>query len=261
MAYQHIGVLTDATETANDALAQLTKWQQIVPIASQKDAKNVDVLVVLGGDGFMLHSLHEYMQCGLPIYGMNCGTVGFLMNSFSEAELLARINHAVETRIHPLSMKVTTSKGKVHEALAINEVSLLRHSGQAAHIRVSIDDTVKLEHMISDGVLVATPAGSSAYNASAGGPIIPIRSQLLAITPLSIFRPRRWRGAVVPDRVTITFDILDSAKRPVNAVADFNEFSHAETVEVKKAEDMPITLLFDQGHSLEDRILREQFTI
>ena len=221
--------------------------------------QDADVIVALGGDGLMLQTLRQFIDSGVPIYGMNRGSVGFLMNDYREDELLERLASAEVTAIHPLAMRVRDADGIEHEAMAINEVSLFRESYQAAKLRLSIDGTVRMEELICDGVLVATPAGSTAYNLSAYGPILPINSQLLALTPICPFRPRRWRGALLPDRARIRIEVLEAAKRPVGSAADNIEFR--SVVEVTIAEDLArsMPMMFDQGHSLGERILTEQF--
>jgi NAD+ kinase len=216
------------------------------------------VIVALGGDGFMLQTLHAFLQRRVPIYGMNLGSVGFLMNSFQEADLPRRIEAAQPTKIHPLLMRTMSPAGE-KTALAFNEVSLLRQTHQAAKLRILLDGKVRLDELVCDGILVSTPAGSTAYNLSAHGPILPIESALLAITPLSAFRPRRWRGALLPRHVQIRFDILEHDKRPVSAVADNVEVRDVSRVEVAEDRDTTVTMLFDPGHSLDDRILDEQF--
>jgi len=220
---------------------------------------SAEVIVALGGDGFMLQTLHAFMNTGKPIYGMNCGSVGFLMNEFQEDGLAERLDAAVTTAVHPLAMRATDAFGSTHKAYAINEVSLLRQSYQAAKLRISIDGHVRLEELICDGVLVATPAGSTAYNLSAHGPILPIYAPLLAITPLSAFRPRSWRGALVPDRVEVRIEALEAVKRPVNAVADNVEFKSVIEVTVAQDKQAESLIMFDPDHSWDERILTEQF--
>jgi NAD+ kinase len=221
--------------------------------------EEADVIVALGGDGLMLQTLHAFMNTGKPIYGMNCGSVGFLMNEFHEDRLPERLAAAVSSAIHPLSMHATDAAGTSHQAYAINEVSLLRQSYQAAKLRITIDGHVRLEELICDGLLVATPAGSTAYNLSAHGPILPIYAPLLALTPISAFRPRTWRGALLPDHVEVRIDALEAAKRPVNAVADNVEFKSVVTVIVKQDKTAESLILFDPDHSWDERILSEQF--
>lgn len=240
----------DEAERARDTL--VAHYGEVPP-------EEADVIVALGGDGLMLQALHRFMNTGIPIYGMNRGSVGFLMNEFSEQDLIERLNRAEPTVIKPLSMKAADIHGREHSALAINEVSLLRQSFQAAKLRVLIDGKVRLPELICDGILVATPAGSTAYNLSAHGPIIPINSPLLALTPISPFRPRRWRGALLPGEAHIGLEILEADKRPVNAVADHTEIRSVATVHVQQAAESEALMLFDPGHNLDERILAEQF--
>jgi NAD+ kinase len=222
-------------------------------------ADSADVIVALGGDGLVLQTLHEYMKSKRPIYGMNCGSVGFLTNDYSEEGLPARLERAEAATIYPLRMRGRIQDGRAVEALAINEVSLLRETRQAAKIRILVDGRMRMSELICDGVLVATPAGSTAYNLSAHGPIIPIGAPLLALTPISAFRPRRWRGALLPHTARVTFEIIEPDKRPVSATADHVEFRDVLQVDVEEDRSIAITLLFDQGHSLDERILAEQF--
>ncbi|NDF11562.1 MAG: NAD kinase [Proteobacteria bacterium] len=255
-----IGVIASETKAARQALSRLAKLYDFTRIDAEKPEKaKVDVVLALGGDGFMLHTLHEFINSGIPIYGMNCGTVGFLMNTYQEKKLLERIAAARPTMIHPLLMKVLTREDKVIERRAINEVSLMRQTAQAAHIQISIDGIVQMKELVGDGVLVSTPAGSSAYNASLGGPIMPLRTEIVSLTPISPFRPRRWGGAILPDRARVGFQVIDPKKRPVTAVADFVATKNVVSVEVMKDKSQSVTLLFDPGHSLEERILKEQF--
>jgi NAD+ kinase len=218
-----------------------------------------DVIVALGGDGFMLQTLHRHMNLEIPIYGMNQGTVGFLMNSFEADGLLDRIDRAETAVLHPLRMKATQESGSMQEALAINEVSLLRQSRQAAKISISIDGRVRIPELVCDGVLVATPAGSTAYNLSAHGPILPLDAGVMALTPISAFRPRRWRGALLPRNAKVEFEILDPYKRPVSAVADTTEVRDVVVVSIYEERSIALRLLFDPEHNLEERILNEQF--
>jgi NAD+ kinase len=220
---------------------------------------DADIIVALGGDGFMLQSLHTFLGKGKPIYGMNLGSVGFLMNEFRQEELLIRLAAAERAIVHPLRMLAHTAKGKT-EALAFNEVSLLRESRQAAKIAIHVDGRPRIAELICDGVLVSTPAGSTAYNLSAHGPILPIDAALLALTPISAFRPRRWRGAILPHKAKVKFDILESRKRPVSAVADDFEVRDVSCVEVAEDRSIAMTMLYDAGHNLDERILAEQFT-
>jgi len=218
------------------------------------------VVVALGGDGFMLESLHRRIPDGPPIYGMNRGSVGFLMNEYAEDDLLERINAAERAIIHPLRMRSRDLAGDTSEALAINEVSLLRQTRQTAKLRISIDGKVRLVELVCDGALVATPAGSTAYNLSAHGPIIPIDARVLALTPISAFRPRRWRGALLPHTAKVRFEILEPEKRPVSAVADNFEVRDVISVEVAEDREIALTMLFDAGRSLDERVLAEQFS-
>jgi NAD+ kinase len=207
----------------------------------------------------MLQTLHRFINDKIPIYGMNRGSVGFLMNDYKEEELLERLAAAETSRIHPLAMIATDAAGKAHKSLAINEISLFRQRYQAAKLKIAIDEKVRLEELICDGILVATPAGSTAYNLSAHGPILPIKSSLLAITPISPFRPRRWRGAIVPNRVHISISVLEPEKRPVSAVADHFETRNVIKVEVGQARAIELFMMFDREHGLEERVLDEQF--
>jgi NAD+ kinase len=220
---------------------------------------DADVIVALGGDGFMLSTIHEFLGVGVPIYGMNIGSVGFLMNEFREEDLLDRLAAAQPIELYVLRMTASDRNGNVTKAFAINEVSLLRESRLAAKIRIRIDDIVRLDELICDGLLVSTPAGSTAYNLSAHGPIIPLGAGLLALTPISAFRPRRWNGALLPRNSVVTFEVLDPALRPVSAVADFTEIRDVVSVEITEDQKTTQTLLFDPEHNLEERILREQF--
>ena len=218
-----------------------------------------DVVVALGGDGLMLQTLHRFMSSGKPIYGMNRGSVGFLMNEFQTDNLRERLAAARTSIVHPLIMRARTEGGEEVTARAINEVSLLRQSYQAAKMRISIDGTERMRELVADGVLVATPAGSTAYNLSVNGPIVPLGAPLVALTPISAFRPRRWRGALLPDTAKVAIDILEPEKRPVNAVADHFETKNVVRVEIAMDHETGLVLLHDPGHSLDERILREQF--
>jgi NAD+ kinase len=221
---------------------------------------DADVVVALGGDGFMLETLHQMLGRNLPVYGMNRGSVGFLMNEYHGDDLLERIDSAQETVLSPLRMTATTQNGRKVDAIAINEVALFRETRQTAKIRIEIDGIARLEELICDGVLIATPAGSTAYNLSAHGPIVPIGAQVLALTPISAFRPRRWRGALLPFGTTFDLTVLEPVKRPVSAVADFTEVRDVVHVQVAEDHDRHVRLLFDAEHNLEERILKEQFS-
>ena len=237
-------------QEARDRLSR--RYGEVAPAQAQ-------VIVALGGDGFMLETLHAHLKQGPPIYGMNRGSVGFLMNDYAEDDLLERIARAERTVIHPLVMVAIDRNRKQHRALAINEVSLLRQTRQTAKLCVSIDGKVRMPELVCDGVMVATPAGSTAYNLSAHGPIVPINAQVLALTPISAFRPRRWRGAILPNTAVVTFRARETDKRPVSAVADNVEFQNIAEVVVREDRSHQVTLLFDPGTGLEERVLSEQF--
>ena len=255
VAFEKICVLASPMPEAQEAKHDLrTRYGHVTP-------EEADVIVALGGDGFMLNTLHETMDLGVPVYGMNRGTVGFLMNEFSPEALPARLEAAKVARINPLRMVATTALERRRTAIAINEVALLRETRQAAKIRVLIDGEERLPELICDGVMVATPAGSTAYNLSAHGPIIPIRARLLALTPVATFRPRRWRGALLPHDTCVTFEILEQAKRPVSATADHTEVRDVTKVDVAAAPEIEMSLLYDPGHGLEERLIREQFAV
>jgi NAD+ kinase len=241
---------------APDAMAACERLSKTYGNAPEAEANAV---VALGGDGFMLTMLHKFRDKGIPIYGMHRGTIGFLMNEFREEGLHERLAVAQSNKIHPLMMEATDDTGKVHRAPALNEVSLLRQSYQAAKLRIHIDGKVRMEELICDGMLVATPVGSTAYNLSAHGPILPLAAPFLALTPISPFRPRRWRGAMVPDRADIEIEILEKEKRPVSAVADHFEVRSVVRVAARMDMHSSVEMLFDPGHSLDERILNEQF--
>ena len=219
-----------------------------------------EVVVALGGDGFMLHTLHATETLDIPVYGMNRGTVGFLMNAFAADDLPARLHDAEETVINPLSMVATTVNGEVHRALAINEVSLLRAGPQAAKLRISVDGKMRMQELVCDGALVATPAGSTAYNYSAHGPILPIGTDVLALTAMAAFRPRRWRGALLPKNAVVRFDVIEPDKRPVMADADSRSVRKVVSVEIRSEPKVSHRLLFDTGHGLDERLQQEQFS-
>lgn len=239
--------------SAKQAIEKLEKKYDFSP------ESEADIVVALGGDGFLLQTLHRLMGRNIPVYGMNLGSVGFLMNDFSVDGLMERLTGAQKVDLHPLRMQVTDMKGKKHTAVAINEVSMLRETRQTAKLRISVDEVVRMEELICDGAMVSTPAGSTAYNLSAHGPILPLTADVLALTPISAFRPRRWRGALLPRVAKIKFEVLEPEKRPVSAVADFTEVRDAHIVEVTEDRSVSLTILFDSDHELEERILREQF--
>jgi NAD+ kinase len=252
-SFNKVAFVASQTPEARDALAALERRYGNV------EAQAADAVVALGGDGLMLQTLHKFMNSGKPIYGMHRGTVGFLMNEFAEENLHERLAAAQVAVIHPLLMRARDAKGDVHEHYAINEVSLFRQTYQAARLRILIDGQERLAELMADGVLVSTPAGSTAYNLSAQGPIIPINAPLLALTPISPFRPRRWRGALLPDTAQVTIEVLEADKRPVAAVADHGEVRSVRSVDVSMDHGISMHMLFDPGHSLDERILREQF--
>ena len=224
-------------------------------------AEQADVIVALGGDGFMLQTLHSHMNMTAPVYGMNRGSVGFLMNDYEEDRLVECLAAAKSVRINPLRMEAEDTDGTQHNAIAINEVALFRQRYQAAKIRIVVDSEVRMSELICDGVLVATPAGSTAYNLSAQGPILPIHSKLMALTPISPFRPRRWRGAILPWETELEFQILEAPKRPIAATADHTEVCNVTRVTVGVASDIELNLLYNPGHGLEERLLTEQFAV
>jgi NAD+ kinase len=244
---------------ASDMPEAVEAHKSLIARYGEVDPAEADAIVALGGDGHMLQMLHRFMNDGIPIYGMNRGSVGFLMNDYSEDDLRARLAAAEVSRIHPLSMIAYDREGKAHKALAVNEVSLFRERHQAAKLKILVDDKVRMEELVCDGVLVSTPAGSTAYNLSAHGPILPINAPLLALTPISPFRPRRWRGALLPNKVHISIHVLESEKRPVSAVADHHETRGVLRVEVEKARNVELYLMFDADHSWDERVLAEQF--
>ena len=248
-----ICVVTNGTRDA-DRAAELLRDRY-----GQHEFASADVIVALGGDGLMLQTLHQAMHTGVPVYGMNFGTVGFMMNTFSEDGLLERLSKAQSTRIFPLAMEVLDTRGQKQTALALNEVSLFRSSYQAAKLQIIVDGETRLDELICDGALLATPVGSTAYNLSAHGPILPIEAQLLALTPISPFRPRRWRGAILSNRAVVRFLTREVAKRPVSAVADNVEFTNVLEVTVQEDRSHGVTLLFDPGANLEERVISEQF--
>lgn len=253
-----LALLASPVERAQAAAAQLSASIAFVPLVE------AEAVVVLGGDGFMLQTLHQMLDAGrvVPAYGLNLGTVGFLMNNFREEDdLLEKIANAKAVAVDPLRMEAVTKEGQVHSACAINEVSLLRETRQTAKIEVAVNDKVRIPELMCDGVLVATPAGSTAYNLSASGPILPLDSKMLALTPISPFRPRRWPGAILPDRSRVTFRVLESVKRPVAVVADQKEIRNVAEVRLEIARDRELTLLFDPGHALDERIVAEQFVV
>ena len=222
--------------------------------------EEADVIVALGGDGFMLRTLHATQDLPAPVYGMNRGTIGFLMNEYSESDLTERLEQAEQEVINPLSMSAQDLSGDRHNALAINEVSLLRAGPQAAKLRITVDGRLRMEELVCDGALVATPAGSTAYNYSAHGPIVPIGADVLALTPIAAFRPRRWRGALLPKTAKVRFDVIDPEKRPVMADADSESITNIDWVEIRSDSGIEHKIMFDPGHGLEERLISEQFS-
>ncbi|MDE9450967.1 NAD kinase [Aliiroseovarius sp. Z3] len=244
---------------ASNAQIAETAKEELVARYGNKNVKDADVIVALGGDGFMLHTLHETQELTIPVYGMNCGTVGFLMNEYSPDDLVERLISAEEEVINPLAMRAERKDGSVHEALAINEVSLLRAGPQAAKLQISVDGRVRLSELVCDGALLCTAAGSTAYNYSAHGPILPIGSDVLALTAMAAFRPRRWRGALLPKNAVVRFDVMEHEKRPVMADADGRSVRDVVSVEIRSDNKIKHRILFDPGHGLEERLIREQF--
>ena len=253
MKFNRIAFLASDSPEARKAVARLARRH------GNADPESADIVVALGGDGHMLQTLHRFVSTGIPIYGMNRGTVGFLMNDYRDNHLLERLHAAELTVIRPLRMVASDESGKTHKAIAFNEVSMLRQRHQAAKLSIAVDGKPRLTELICDGLLVATPAGSTAYNLSAHGPILPINSQLLALTPISAFRPRGWRGAILPHQAKVTISVHEAAKRPVAAVADHVEVRHVREVEIAEDRKRSVKILFDPGHSLAERVLREQF--
>jgi NAD+ kinase len=255
LAPGRIGFLASPTATASASRARMIARYGDNPVGE------ADVIVSLGGDGFMLETLHCFLGTGVPVYGMNCGSVGFLMNGFNEDDLPARLARAQPALLHPLRMYAITAAGAVHEALALNEVSLLRQLRQTAKIRITVDGHVRMQELVCDGVLVSTPAGSTAYNLSAHGPIVPLSANLLPLTPISAFRPRRWRGALLASSSDVLFEVLEGDKRPVAAVADSFEVRDVVSVSVHEDRSVAATVLFDPGQDLSERIITEQFAV
>lgn len=253
MSDPRIHFVASSVESAELAMTTMSRRY------GQHDAADAEVIVALGGDGFMLRTLHQVIKSDIPVFGMKLGNVGFLMNRFGEEDLLERLDNARRVSLNPLRMDVTNDAGVTQTALAVNEISLLRQTNQAAHIRILVNDIVKLEEMVCDGVLLATAAGSTAYNFSVRGPILPLGTDALALTPISPFRPRRWNGAILPGSAKVVFEILDHDKRAVSATADAHEVRNVVRVEAYEDKHTELTLMFDPDHSLEERILNEQF--
>jgi NAD+ kinase len=255
MQFETIAFVASEHEEAKAARDRLREaWPTVSP-------HRADMIVALGGDGFMLETLHRFMDRSVPIFGMNRGSVGFLMNTFSEEDLFDRLSRAEAVSLNPLRMRATDVTGRMHEALAINEVSLLRETRFAAKLRIEVDGVTRIPEMICDGVLLATPAGSTAYNLSVNGPILPLTAHVLALTPISVFRPRQWRGAILPHQTTVAMEVLYPKMRPVSAVADYTEVRDVRHVVVHEDRTVSLTLLFDPEHNLEERIIKEQFLL
>jgi NAD+ kinase len=251
--YRSIAFVASEVPQAQDALRELnSRYGGVEP-------EKADVIIALGGDGFMLETLHRYLHRQVPFYGMHRGSVGFLMNGYGASALKERLARAQSVTIHPLAMEAQDAHGTTHRALAINEVSLTRQGRQAAKIRISVDSIVRLDELMADGVLLATPVGSTAYNLSAHGPIIPLKAEIMALTPVSAFRPRRWRGALLPQAAKVRFDTIEADKRPLSATADYTEVRDVLSVEMRQDRDSTLTLLFDPEQNLDERVLKEQF--
>lgn len=251
---QKIAFVASSASVAQTARAALiTRYGEVA-------VEDADIIVALGGDGFMLQTLHDTQALNAPVYGMNRGTIGFLMNEYAESDLKDRLADAEEAVINPLVMRATHADGRQSTALAINEVSLLRAGPQAAKLQISVDGRLRMQELVCDGALVATPAGSTAYNYSAHGPILPIGADVLALTAMAAFRPRRWRGALLPKAALVRFDVLEPEKRPVMADADGNSYRDVVIVEIRSDSSIEHRILFDPGHGLEERLISEQFT-
>lgn len=255
MANLQIACVHSNSEKALKTFSELGKLNDFF------NAEKADVILALGGDGFLLHTIHNYLHLKKPIYGMNCGTLGFLMNENRLADLENRIEKAKQIQLTPLKMEAKMEDGSIREGLAFNEVAVTRHSGQSANLKISINGVVRLEKFSGDGIILATPAGSTAYNLSAHGPIVPLGSNLLALTPVSPFRPRRWKGALLPNDSVVTLENLDHSKRPLAASADFMELFGVHSITISQDNEKSTTLLFDPNRSLEERIIMEQFAI
>ena len=253
--FEKLAFVASTRQSAQEAMAEL------ISIYGNVDASEADAIIPLGGDGFMLETLRKNLSLvtnGLPVYGMNKGTVGFLMNKYEPTALKDRLQNATVTPVHPLTMTAEAADGTYRD-IAFNEVSVFRQSQQAAHIRVSVDGKERLEKLVADGVMLSTPVGSTAYNLSAHGPVIPLGADILALTPISAFRPRRWRGALLSGHAKVRFDVLNPEKRPVSASADNSEIQNLISIEIEQDEDTTLTLLFDEDHGLAEKILQEQF--
>lgn len=256
-----IGIIADDSKVAEGTYKKITEQYDFINLDENDDLSQIGSILVLGGDGFMLRAIHRFLKYNIPLYGINCGTLGFLLNQASIESLPERLSSAVRSEIYPLSVKVTLQNGQQKTALAFNDISLLRETRQSARIKIFIDEQEKISDLFCDGVLVSTPAGSSAYNFSVHGPIIPLGTDLLALTPIAPFRPRQWRGALLPGKTKIKFVVVSPEKRPISAVADFFEFRDIREVELFMDMSYKTTLLFDHENRLEDKILKEQFKL
>lgn len=259
MKYKKIAIIAGRFPKTQERLALIMNKYNFIHLEQINERPDADLIVILGGDGFTLHCLHSLMNYNIPIYGINCGTVGFLLNPFDLDNLIEKLEKAIVSIIHPLEMSAVLANGNSVSHLAVNEVSLFRQTSQSSKIMVSINGEMRLQELVCDGVLLATPAGSSAYNYSVNGPILPIGSNILALTPISPFRPRKWSGAILPNTASVELRVLDYENRPVNAVADFLSVDSVKSVIIRERRDISMQLLFDPNHSLEERIINEQF--
>jgi NAD+ kinase len=259
MKYKKIAIIAGNIHKTRDKLAAINKKYNFIQIENIKEKPDANLIIILGGDGFMLHCLHSLMHFNIPIYGINCGTVGFLLNPFDLDNLNKKLDEASISVTHPLEMTAKLTNGNLVSHLAVNEVSLFRRTSQSSKIMITVDNEIRLNELVCDGILLATPAGSSAYNYSVHGPILPIGSNILALTPISPFRPRKWSGAILPSTAVLKLTVLDPQNRPVNAVADFLSVDSVESVTIRERKDIAMNLLFDPNHSLEERIMKEQF--
>ncbi len=260
MKYHNIGYVADNSIQAEEILDKILKGSlHKIHRVNDTNKQDLDLIVVLGGDGFMLHTIHKYMDLSIPFFGINAGNIGFLLNEYKEMDLFTRVNNLKKVIINPLVMEAIDYEGNVHKKLAINEVSITRSSTQAAKLRIIINDSLQLDELIADGIIVATPAGSSAYNYSAGGAIFPISANILALTPICPFRPRRWKGAILPVDTKVTLEIHEPKKRPVSSVSDFHEVKNIMSVTIYRDPNKKILIMFDHGHCLEERLIKEQF--
>ena len=261
LKFKNVGCIFDKeSDMAVEAYDELISKYDFLIDLERNDIEDCDAIITLGGDGMVLQTMHKYMGAKVPIFGMNRGSVGFLLNKYNRDGLRKRLSNAISATLHPLEVTTQTQDGNINTALAINEVSLLRETSQSAHIKIEVNKQVRMEKLVGDGILLSTPAGSTAYNYAAHGPIIPLGTNLLALTPISPFRPRRWRGALLSHINKVKFTVLDSVKRPVSAVADSQEFRDVEWVTVKERSDITLQLLFDKDNMFQERVMKEQFS-